>query len=406
KSEGSISISGGEFSLSAFGDGIQCDGSMEITSGSFDITTGGGSALAPQSNRGFGRDTSWDMDDESSISTKGIKCSGNMVISGGNYTIDSYDDAFHSDSSISISGGTMEITAGDDAVHADISLEVSAGKITASKCTEGLEANKLTINGGDISITSSDDGFNAYGGQSSMGFGGGGKTTSEQPELNINGGNIYICAGGDGLDSNGNLTLNGGTVVVDGPSDSGNGAIDVGTESGGKAIVNGGTIIAVGSSGMAETFDGSSKQYSFMCNLSSSFEAGTEITVSVGGKALFTHTSAKSGNSVVFSCPELKDGDVCTVKAGDISEEITLSGISTSAGQGGFGGFGKGQGGFGRKELPEGFDPSEKPEMPDGMTPPDNRERPQDMTPPDNGEMPDEPGGKMPSGNTEEQVNL
>ena len=57
----------------------------------------------------------------------------------------------------------------------------------------------ITINGGGIYIESNDDGLNT---------GGDGGT------ITINDGTITIKAGGDGIDSNQNLVINGGTVIV------------------------------------------------------------------------------------------------------------------------------------------------------------------------------------------------
>ena len=51
-------------------------------------------------------------------------------------------------------------------------------------------------------------------------------TYSNGVELNISGGLVYVDSQGDGLDSNGNMTIDGGTVLVNGPTNSGNGAID------------------------------------------------------------------------------------------------------------------------------------------------------------------------------------
>ena len=42
----------------------------------------------------------------------------------------------------------------------------------------------------------------------------------------INGGTLKINADGDGIDSNGDLTINGGSIIVYGPENSGNSAID------------------------------------------------------------------------------------------------------------------------------------------------------------------------------------
>ena len=48
--------------------------------------------------------------------------------------------------------------------------------------------------------------------------------------VDITGGSLTINSQGDGLDSNGNATITGGTVVVNGPTNDGNGALDVNGE--------------------------------------------------------------------------------------------------------------------------------------------------------------------------------
>ena len=67
-------------------------------------------------------------------------------------------------------------------------------------------------------------------------------------DLTINGGYLYVNAGGDGLDSNGSIERTGGTVIVNGPTNDGNGPLDyLGTFN-----ISGGLLVAVGSSGMAQ----------------------------------------------------------------------------------------------------------------------------------------------------------
>lgn len=111
-------------------------------------------------------------EDEDSTSIKGIKAVGDLVINGGDFTIDSADDSVHSNTSVTINGGTYEITSGDDAFHADETLTITAGKINITESYEGLEGLSIEIQGGDIVLTASEDGLNAAGGTDQSGFGG------------------------------------------------------------------------------------------------------------------------------------------------------------------------------------------------------------------------------------------
>ena len=98
--------------------------------------------------------------EEDSTSMKGIKAAGDLLISGGSFTIDSADDSIHSNSSVTIKDGVFEIASGDDAAHADEDLTVVAGTMNISESYEGLEALHLEIQDGDITLTASDDGLN------------------------------------------------------------------------------------------------------------------------------------------------------------------------------------------------------------------------------------------------------
>ena len=344
----------------------------------------------------WNRGEDWELDGASDgPSTKGLKAGALLTVSGGAINIDAVDDALHSNGEVRITGGTLALATGDDGVHADDRLTMSAGTLCISASYEGMEANQILISGGEIDLTADDDGINANGGQSMMmgrGFGGRGgfggslngqrgglegrgmpdeqsgpdgqsmpwergvpdgqgqpdmsdgpgmpgeaqaEDTSEPlPTLRITGGTLHINAEGDGLDSNGDLIVEGGTIVVDGPSRGGNGALDSGSESGGTCIVNGGTVLAIGDSSMAESFGGASGQCSFICNFSGAIEAGARICVADSeGNVLFEHTAAKRFSSVVFSCAELKIGESCVLTAGDQSVEIAIEAASNASGE-------------------------------------------------------------------------
>ncbi len=410
-SAGFVYIADGTLQIAAQGDGISASGELRIDGGNFTITAGGGSANAPAHAGqdffgGFGRqqETASSEADSDSVSTKGLKSSGNLIVSGGSFTIDSADDALHSDASLAVNGGSLFLSSGDDGIHADGCASVSEGAIRISTSYEGIEGRVVEISGGDITVYASDDGLNAAGGSSGTGsaadggfgggrgfggFGGGDPFQAEAgTSLLISGGRLYINAG-DGIDSNGTLTVTGGEVYVDGSEDSGNGALD----SSGEAVITGGTVVAAGSSGMAETFGASSTQGSILLNTAERHAAGTKIELlDASGSVLLEYTPSKSFNSVVISCAGIQKGETYSVRIGSETAEITMDEISYGSGNS-FGGR-PGQGGKpggarpNRDEnggsRPGGMD-GERPEMPDGTTPPDGEfpGMPDGTTPPD-----------------------
>ena len=265
-----------------------------------------------------------DTSDSDSASTKGIKADGRLYINGGTFTINSADDSVHSNSAVTINDGTYTLTTGDDGVHSGEALEINGGTITISESYEGLEGLTVTINDGDIDITSSDDGINAAGGTEEMGFGVMGNdstedTSTDEMWMEINGGYIHVLAGGDGIDSNGDITVNGGEVYIDGPSDNGNSAIDYGDRS--ACYINGGTVVAIGSSGMAEDISDDSDQQVMLVKLDSQKEAGEVTLTDSDGNEIITYTALKAYDCVIISAKDLEAGQTYT---------LTTSGTQTS----------------------------------------------------------------------------
>ena len=332
--KGYIYIADGDFTITSDGDGMDASNIVQIEDGTFDITAGGGAANSlkthesdmpggpgggmPQNGeRPDGEDmpemgekpdgANMPQDtttDESGTSTKGIKADGDMYLKGGTYQIDSADDSIHSNANITIADGTYTLATGDDGVHADDALIVNGGTITVTESYEGLEGLTVTINDGTIDITASDDGINAAG-----------------EKMELNGGYIHILAGGDGMDSNGDLTINGGEIYIDGPSDNGNSAIDYGDRS--SAYMNGGTLVAIGSSGMAEGMSDSSKQEVLMVKLGEQMEAGDVVLTDSEGNVIVSYTALKSYDCVIISTAEVESGAAYTLTTSGTTTEVT-----------------------------------------------------------------------------------
>ncbi len=247
-----------------------------------------------------------------SDSTKGIKSGLSVEISGGDITVNSADDAIHSNGNITINGGISSLAAGGDGIHADNIIDINAGFVDITKSYEGIEAAVINISGGETSLTSSDDGFNATDGTTQQGGMG---TYSNGVELNISGGMVYVDAQGDGLDSNGNMTVSGGTVLVNGPTNGGNGALD----GNGEMTVNGGILIAAGSSGMAEAPSANSTQYCVSAGIGSTQAAGTLITLTDENGDILSFAPSKTFDHIVISTPDIEKGMTYTIEAGGSS---------------------------------------------------------------------------------------
>lgn len=278
-----------------------------------------------------------DGEDDSSTSMKGIKSEGDMLISGGSFTIDSADDSVHTNSSVTVSGGSFEIASGDDAFHGEDTLTVSGGTINITESYEGLEALSVNIQDGDITIVSTDDGLNAAGGTDSSGtaggrdgmFGGGGGMGGEPGggmssgsggSIEISGGNLYINASGDGIDANGFISISGGYTVVAGPTQGDTATLDYDT----TAEITGGTFIGTGASGMAQTFS-DSKQGVIAVSVGEQ-SAGTGITLTdQSGNEIISYTPELSFAVVILSSPDITSGETYTITVGEASGEFEAS---------------------------------------------------------------------------------
>ena len=224
---GNVTISGGTLTLNATEDGIQADGDLTISGGTFHVKTNGGHTTA--------------LTDDSA-SCKGFKAGGALTVTGGTLTVDSADDALHASTDVTISGGTLTLATGDDGVHADNDLVIgtkgasstSTPRINITASYEGLEGTTVTVYSGDIDVVASNDGVNAA--SSTLG------EHSDKYAISIAGGDLYIDAGSDGLDSNNDINITGGKVEVYGADAMMDAAIDYD----GTFTLSGGTLFGAG----------------------------------------------------------------------------------------------------------------------------------------------------------------
>ena len=357
---GFLCILDGTFRITSQGDGLSAGSYLQTEGGNYTLSCGGGSGSASIQKSEFGSDTS-----EESASTKGVKAGGDLVLNGGNFAIDSADDALHSNGSVAVNGGEFQLSTGDDGIHGDGNVAISAGSVCILESYEGIEGLTIDIAGGDIELTASDDGLNAAGGNDESGFegfGGGFRgadsfAADSGAYVCISGGKLYIDASGDGIDSNGSLTVTGGETYVSGPDTGGNGALDYASE----ASITGGIFVAAGASQMAQNFGSSSTQGTMLVTVSSQ-QAGSTIALSdSSGREILSWQADKAFDSVLISCPEITEGSTYTLTAGSSETEVTMSSLvyGSSGEMGGMGGGpgggmgGRPEGGMGGGQPPE-----------------------------------------------------
>ena len=240
--KGSIEITGGEITINSKYDGITANNAIVIADGesttpTIKVTSGGGQTCLSQSTGGngggmggpgggFGMGGSSCSPDSS---MKGFKADSSIAISGGVIEINSRDDGIHSDGSITLSGGKMTIKSDDDGVHAEKALYVKDNaNVSVTMAYEGMESPDMNFEGGITSVITTDDGWNAAGGTSTTtggntgrggpGGGWGGPSGGSTGKLTVTGGYHYIYVGTgdtDGVDSNGDINISGGVIIVE-----------------------------------------------------------------------------------------------------------------------------------------------------------------------------------------------
>lgn len=340
-----------------------------------------------------------------------IHSNGKIIISGGKTVLSAGDDGAHADTYLEISGGSLDITKSYEGLEAH-HIEITGGDISVRASDDGMNANggsngfgfggpgggfggrggfdpddrNSPRNGrGKTGSASQRENTEQPGGkqfpdgmtppdglqmpdnmippdgmqfpgmpkeqQSAAADDNGENEGDEMPLLHISGGNIIVNAEGDGLDSNGDLIIDGGSILVHGPVNGGNGALDSGMENGGILQINGGTVMAYGAADMAESFDESSAQSSVTYTSATRFPADTIVTLLDGsGSEIYKALLSKTCSSVILSSPDMEVGKTFTLKIGSVTETFTIENTVTYLGKGrpytGFGGgFG---GGFGR----------------------------------------------------------
>ncbi len=319
-----------------------------------------------------------------------VHTNGNMYIDNGKYTINTGDDAFHADTQlviydgtidvqnsyegiesleIIINGGDINVTASDDGINAS-----GGSSDSADTQHQGMSDNNQpgNMDNNDSNMNLGQPGVMMDGNQSDNGTMGGNSNNMGQPQgtpdgnqsdngmmggnsdnmgqlqgmpdnnqsgnmggfgnsdsiatMTINGGNLFVNASGDGLDANGSIYINGGTVIICGPTSDGDTAIDFDS----ACEIKGGTVMAFGSSGMLET-PTSAENGACIVTSFSSVSAGTQYTLTDStGKIILSYTPSKAYASAIVYSADISTGNTYTVNAGNVSQSVTVNSAVTS----------------------------------------------------------------------------
>lgn len=331
--EGGLEMNDTTLVSSSYGDGIDVAGKINIIDSNCYITTTGEFILYDASEDVDGElyeDSKYILkngeyqkissDDMSRYSTryylnqkcKGIKSEENITIDGGKYVIRSTDDCIASDLNINIYDGVFSLTTFDQGINGDQIVNIGKEEtktrtedfiIKINDSYEGIQGGVINFYDAEIYVDASDDGINA--------------TSDTLTDISMNFYNdtyVNVRAEGDGIDSNGDILLDGGTLIVFGPQESGNGALDFD----GNFTVNSGEMIAISSIGMIENPNLVNQNivYSY---LNQSFSENDVVSLKIDDK-LFSTMLPKSYNSLYMAVtsPDIKSGSSYEVLSGGV----------------------------------------------------------------------------------------
>lgn len=295
---------------------FSANGNIRILGGSVTTTSSG------SGGKGFSADETITFGASDSEPVIGVTTTGTKILISGSGPNASYAEAkaVKGDGDVTIAGGAITISSSDDGIKSETSITISNATIAINNSYEGLEAPYITINSGEVNIHSTDDCINAT-------FGNGGEQ-NDGSMMRFNGGTVVVnTTGGDGLDSNGNVEVNDGTIIVHGPPSN----PEVGLDYNGTCNVNGGFMVISGpNSNMTQAPSNSSVQYSIKATTNTNLSSTTLFHIQdASGNDVVTFQPVRNYSSIVFSSSALQSGATYSIYTGGSCTGTNYNGLYT-----------------------------------------------------------------------------
>ena len=345
-------IASGTLEVTAANTGIKGKDYVDILDGTVTVTATKDGIKATNDtdgNRGWVRLSGGTVN--ISAGDDGFKAERVLEISGGTLNITESNEGIEAQY-INILDGTVNVTSSDDGINASYSTSSSSStESTSSSTTQTSQTAQSNQTAQNTQSGQSAQGNAAQGGQGGqppaggqtpsgnmgqppaggggMGSGMGGTFEVVDATINIAGGTITVNANGDGIDSNGTATLSGGTLVVNGPFTGGNTSLDTN----GDLLLNGTTVVTGNSGDMFEAPASSSTSgYVKLTNLSN-VSSGTTIQVAdSSGKVVANYKVTNSNTALILvSSANITKGQSYTVYTTTDSVDASSTSVASNA---------------------------------------------------------------------------
>ncbi|MDU6366093.1 MAG: carbohydrate-binding domain-containing protein [Rothia mucilaginosa] len=339
-------IASGTLEVTAANTGIKGKDYVDILDGTVTVTATKDGIKATNDtdgNRGWVRLSGGTVN--ISAGDDGFKAERVLEISGGTLNITESNEGIEAQY-INILDGTVNVTSSDDGINASYSTSSSSStESTSSSTTQSNQTAQNTQSGQSAQSNAAQGGQGGQppaGGQAPSGNmgqppagggggmgGGGGTFEVVDATINIAGGTVTVNANGDGIDSNGTATLSGGTLVVNGPFTGGNTSLDTN----GDLLLNGTTVVAGNSGDMFEAPASSSTSgYVKLTNLSN-VSSGTTIQVAdSSGKVVANYKVTNSNTALILvSSANITKGQSYTVYTTTDSVDASSTSVASNA---------------------------------------------------------------------------
>ena len=363
--EDDLKVLGGTYTVKAANHGFKAEGALDIEVATLTVEAGKDGLHAEHDETTERANISLNPTQLSIAATEdGVDAGNELTIKGGTITVSQSEEGLEA-RVIRQLGGNVTIKSSDDGVNASAS---SSSKTTDTSATSKTTEASATSNSADTSSSASQatsdsatvsapdsqatadsaatgqtdqankdknqtppappagqappqGGQPPQDGQGPGGMPPGGQEESD-PSLQIilAGGTLTVDAEGDGIDSNGTVSISGGSLVVNGSVQGGNGPLDAS----GDITITGGTVWALGTSDMLQGFAQGSTQASITANIAGT--AGqTLIILDAKGKEVARLTASKDFQAVIMSSADLVDGQTYTIQVDGTTQTATAA---------------------------------------------------------------------------------